>query len=389
MKKFFTLIAAAFMTMGMNAQTITFTEALPAESAQTITLGDKDFGVTFVGGSKASVVEKSQSFKVDASSDVIQFSYQWQPGGGITKLTGERSVTINVSTGGTLTVCARTGKSGEVRNFNVMQNGTTLLTAAAPDGKEIEEKYYKAYTVEVEAGTVNITAESQINIAGLVFASNGESGGGSSGETIEIAKWAKGTTIGTWTVEQAAEGNVVTDGTGKYNSNTTTVNAVKFTKSITSSGDFVAAFKVTVEGGFKKGDKITVQPFTSMSTTDYKGGSKYANILVYDAEKKQIANLTNSAAGALTVTDGHEESGDPKTFEYTLESDYTELYFGRGGNTNIFVMNLVIERETPTAVNTIKENVQAAGKSVKLVKNGKLIIVKNGNEYNAAGQQVK
>ncbi|MBR1840042.1 MAG: hypothetical protein IJ782_05620 [Prevotella sp.] len=163
-----------------------------------------------------------------------------------------------------------------------------------------------------------------------------------------IASWKTGTATGTWTVEQAADGYIITDGTGKYNSNSTSVNAIKFTKSIVSSGEFQAAYKVTVEGGFKKGDKITVQPFTSMNATDYAGGSKYANILVYSAEKKQIADLTGSAAGALTVTDGHEEAGEPKTFDYTLDSDYDALYFGRGGNTNIYVMNIEIVRGEDT-----------------------------------------
>ncbi len=204
-----------------------------------------------------------------------------------------------------------------------------------------------------------------------------------------VAKWAQGTTVGTWSVVQSTDGYIVTDGTGKYNSNGTSVNAVKFTKSIMSGGEFQAAFKVTVDGGFKKGDKITVQPFTSMNTADYTGGTKYANILVYSADKKQIADLTGSAAGALTVTDGHEEAGEPKTFDYTLESDYDELYFGRGGNTNIFVMNLIIERNTATSVNTIAEDAPVAGKAIKVVKNGKLVIVKGGNEYNAAGAQVK
>ena len=203
-----------------------------------------------------------------------------------------------------------------------------------------------------------------------------------------IASWKTGTATGTWTVEQAADGYIVTDGTGKYNNNTTSVNAVKFTKSIVSSGAFQAAYKVTVDGGFKTGDKITVQPFTSMNTTDYTGGTKYANILLYcvkDDAPKSIADITGSAAGALTVTDGHEEAGEPKTFSYTLEADYDVLYFGRGGNTNIYLRNLVIERKEATAVEAIAENAPVVAKAVKVIKNGKLYI---GN-YNVAGQQVK
>jgi hypothetical protein len=150
--------------------TLTFTEALAAGSANLITLGDDNCNVVFNGGAKASVEEKSQTFAVDSESTPITFSYQWKPGGGITKTDGgERSITISVPQNGVLTVCARTGKSGEVRNFSVIQNETTLLTAPAPDGKEIDDKYYKAYEASVAAGTVNITAEAAINIAGLIF----------------------------------------------------------------------------------------------------------------------------------------------------------------------------------------------------------------------------
>ena len=150
--------------------TLTFTEALAAGSANLITLGDDNCNVVFNGGAKASVEEKSQTFAVDSESTPITFSYQWKPGGGITKTDGgERSITISVPQNGVLTVCARTGKSGEVRNFSVVQNEVALLTAPAPDGKEIDDKYYKAYEASVAAGTVNITAEAAINIAGLIF----------------------------------------------------------------------------------------------------------------------------------------------------------------------------------------------------------------------------
>ena len=150
--------------------TLTFTEALAAGSANLITLGDDNCNVVFNGGEKASVEEKSQTFAVDSESTPITFSYQWKPGGGITKTDGgERSITISVPQNGVLTVCARTGKSGEVRNFSVIQNEVALLTAPAPDGKEIDDKYYKAYEASVVAGTVNITADAAINIAGLIF----------------------------------------------------------------------------------------------------------------------------------------------------------------------------------------------------------------------------
>lgn len=174
--------------------------------------------------------------------------------------------------------------------------------------------------------------------------------------TKTIYSYIAGTTSGTATAEK-----VGTNGNAeqlsfatKYNSNNTSVTTITFANSITKDGAFNDALKLT--GDFKAGDKITIQPFTQMSTSDYSGTEKYATILLYSSSSKKVADLTGSTATARTVTDGHEQEGDPKTFEYTLEADYSELYLGRGGNTRINLMLLTITREvaggTGCAVNT-------------------------------------
>ncbi|MBR1840040.1 MAG: hypothetical protein IJ782_05610 [Prevotella sp.] len=150
---------------------------------------------------------------------------------------------------------------------------------------------------------------------------------------------ATATVVGTATGEKAVDKAY----SSKINSNQSAVTCITFPSSITSSGAYVAALKV--EGDFKAGDKITVQPFTQMSTDDFTGGAKYATVMLYDADVKKIADITGSAAGALTITDGHEEAGDPKSFDYYLEKDYTELYFGRAGGTRLNILSLTITRE--------------------------------------------
>ncbi len=73
----------------------------------------------------------------------------------------------------------------------------------------------------------------------------------------------------------------------------------------------------------------------------------------------------------MTVTDGHEEAGEPKTFTYTLENDYTNLFFARGGNTRINLMSVSIVRSTSTGISTVKT-----------------ADVNDGAIYNLAGQKV-
>lgn len=205
----------------------------------------------------------------------------------------------------------------------------------------------------------------------------GEEGGEEGGDDGALASYDNGTMVGTWSYVGTNAGDGSFEYVAKYNKNTTSVKTITFTKGATSGGAWQQAVKV--EGEFLAGDKITIQPFTQMSASDYTGGSKYATILLYYekmeedvATPKQIADLTGSAAGALTVTDGHEEEGTPKTFEYTLEENYTNLFFARGGGTRINLMMVTITRTDPTGVEKVIYNYNA----------------KTGVTYNLAGQKV-
>lgn len=168
----------------------------------------------------------------------------------------------------------------------------------------------------------------------------GEADGGVYDEYTTLVSWEKGETTdadGTWT----AIGDCSLEYTSKYNKNTTSVKVITFTSSITSGGEWKAALKLT--GDFKAGDVITIQPFTQMNAEQL--ATKWATIVLYGSDKKQIANLTGATdVASKAVTDGHEEEGEPAMFSYVLENDYTELYFGRSGNTRINLMKVCVER---------------------------------------------
>lgn len=391
MKKFFTLIAAALMAVGANAQTLTFDELGEKEAGAVneVTLGDSKFKAVFVGGSKAKIASKSLTFKVSAEAEAENFKYQWCPGGGITKLTGERSVTITVNKGGTLTVYARTASSDD-RDFTVQQNGETILTATAFNAAKFDETYFQAYAVEVAAGTVNILADAAINISGLKFEADPNQE--DPVETTNVASWNQGTIDGgTWSVE----GTAVMEGyTGKIHSNKDQVTCATFPNSAwakatedATENSFLNYLKV--EGDFKAGDIVTIQPFTAMSTADFTGKSKYANIVLYDAAGEVLANMTGSAAGALTVTDGHEEAAEPKTFSFELGNDYTALCFGRQGNSRINLIKVEIGRPVSAGISNVAAATMTTGKWYNLqgqvvaaptkglfIKDGKKVIVK-------------
>lgn len=155
-----------------------------------------------------------------------------------------------------------------------------------------------------------------------------------------VASWNAGEATGTWTALGTA---VIADYTAKYNANTTSTACMTFANSYSKADDGTPTNCVRVDGDFKKGDVVTIQPFTVMSNADFTGTAKYANIEIRNAESKALFN-TSGTAEAKTVTDGHEQEGDPKEFTYTLESDLTAIYFGRSGNTRINIMKIVITR---------------------------------------------
>ena len=176
MKKIFTLIAATLMAVGANAQTyITFDETgtKVAGEVSELTLGDANFKVALVGGSKAKIDAKSLTFKTAEDATAESFAYQWCPGGGIKKTSGERSITITVSKAGTLTIYPRSASSDD-RPFTVEQGGSVILSdGMAYNGKAIADTYYKAYAVTVAAGTVNIKCEDAVNFSGFKFEATG------------------------------------------------------------------------------------------------------------------------------------------------------------------------------------------------------------------------
>lgn len=163
---------------------------------------------------------------------------------------------------------------------------------------------------------------------------------GANADDQVIASWIAGEAVGTWTALGTA---VIADYTSKYNANSTTTACMTFGNSYTKADDGTPSNCVRVDGDFKKGDIVTFQPFTVMNNADFTGGSKFANIEIRDVDSKALFN-TNGTADAKTVTDGHEQEGDPKEFTYTLASDLSAIYFGRTGGTRINIMKIVITR---------------------------------------------
>lgn len=412
MKKIFTLIATAVFALSANAIeegtysfaglsasdfTITNSElvAQDAEPASKATVSytydatgkTADFaGVTVKGISFTIKNSGKKASHFRALSDAIFVN-----GGFTLTIPGVEAgkvVTVNASTDKSGATITPTGATADADNATMGSAAADFkFTADGGDVVLVFNVALKVYSVAVGA------AEEGGN-------EGGNEGGEEGGETTEgdvLFSYANGAvSVGSGEVFNDAsitedKNKCVTNFSVKYDGKSTSASVITFPKSITTTTGEGDA-KVTswtqyykVAGDFKAGDVITIQPFTQMSETDK--ASKYANITLYNADKKKVADLTDSAVGALTVTN-NDEAGAPKEFNYTLTEDLTDLYFGRAGGTRINLLSLKVERPTATAISAI-EAAEAAPAVKKVVKDGKLVIISGGKTYNAAGQEVK
>ena len=108
--------------------------------------------------------------------------------------------------------------------------------------------------------------------------------------------------------------------------------------------------------------------------------------MLYTAEGELIADITGSTATAKTVTDGHEEAAEPKTFSYTLDKDFTTICMGRQGNSRISVIKVEIGRPSTDGINSVDAHLtnnnkwyNLQGQEVAAPTKG--LFIKNGKKY--------
>ena len=137
----------------------------------------------------------------------------------------------------------------------------------------------------------------------------------------------------------------VTYSTVRVETNTTTIQGVKFASSH-SSEDVIKASKdyliVKVDGGFKKDDVVTVAG--AINNTD---GTKSAKVDIFTGLPGEAANVLFTTAN---VVNGRSAADLPAVETYTLKADADSLCFGRNGNTATYITTLKIVRPNEEAV---------------------------------------
>ena len=122
----------------------------------------------------------------------------------------------------------------------------------------------------------------------------------------------------------------------KINGNTTSIAGIKFANSYLTNNEVNDHYaKLTVEGGFKTGDVITIAG--AFNNDD---DSKKAAIDIFTISDKAANVLFTSQQ----FVNGRKSQDQPTVETYTLTADVDELYIGRNGNTASFVTTLTVVR---------------------------------------------
>lgn len=114
---------------------------------------------------------------------------------------------------------------------------------------------------------------------------------------------------------------------------------------------------ISVEGGFKKGDIITIAGAFNNTDETKKAA---IDIFTVDGAKPKVLFTTRQFINGRTVDD------DPVVEYFTLEEDAEKLYLGRNGDTKTYVTTLTVSRFPETSTIGAEDNSTALGKATSV-----------------------
>lgn len=369
MKKIFTLIAAVAMTLGANAQLISF--------------GTKDAPATLensyeVDGFKLTRTDTDGKHAIDANTatfgtvaEPVKFETRLKMGG---KSSAKNALTLTVPSAGTLKVYVRTGSNSATdRNVVLEQNGTPLYNSVVQEsdvketidnGDGTTTNVYPVITVAVVAGSINVSYPvNGLNFYGFEFVAGeggGEQGGGEQGGG-EVT----GSALIDYPTSQAgiAVSGTTTVDNVKLHMNKVSTPGIKFANSyVTNEASNGNHAELTVDGGFKAGDVVKIAG--AFNNTDETKVAK-VDLFTLDGTTPTVLFTTQQFINGRTT------DVDPTSESFTLTADAEKLYIGRNGNTGTFVTLLKVERSGADGISQVLN-----------------VNVNNGAMFNLAGQQV-
>lgn len=361
MKKIFTLIAAALMAVGVNAQNLL---TFPTDgNAKDITLTDGEFFIHAISNKDgAAIDENNQYFGTADEYEVI--TTRWKPGG---KADNNVNITATTPARGYLYIYVRSASSGatdralvvkqddsEYFNQVIKENEATDYALIEIEGNE--KKVFPVVKIAVLAGTINITwTTNGLNFYGFKFVEDPTAT--PSSDTTDDPDTPDDPVSEDGFVNFPAVKNIgyVVSGTTeettvKINNHSDEVPCLKLNNGYTTEGAINAnRIDLMVEGGFLAGDIITFAGVFNNSDD-----SKQAAITIFTGnEGESPADLFTSDL----FINGRTVAGEPEEASYTLKADTDNLHIGRAnglsGTTATSLVLLKVERPGDTGLKTL------------------------------------
>ena len=331
MKKIFTLIAVALMTLGVSADTL-------IDFAQSQETGIKVNGTTTIDAVKI----KTNTTSIPG----IKFANSYTTEALVNDNYVELSVEGGFKAGDVIKIAGAFNNSDESKKsavdiftFGDDKKPTVLFTTQQfINGRLVDDDpVVEEYTLTADADKLylgrNGNTGTIITTLKVIRGAESTIGGGGGGE--------EPSTSGVLDFPTSKDGITVSGSTTidavKIKTNTTSIPGIKFANSYTTEtlvNDNYA--ELSVEGGFKAGDVIKIAGAFNNSDETKKSA---IDIFTFGDDKKPTVLFTTQQ-----FINGRLVDDDPVVEEYTLTADADKLYIGRNGNTGTFVTLLVLVR---------------------------------------------
>ena len=348
MKKLFTLIAMTVMAIGASADTL-----IGYPAAQT--------GITISGTTTFDAVKINSN---TTSINGIKFANSYTAEGVLNDNYAKLAVDGGFKAGDVVTIAGAFNNSDDTKKsavdlFTYDGNEVTVLftTQQFVNGRtSADEPAEEAFTLTADIDTLylgrNGNTASFVTTLKVVRGEESEPEQPQADGLIDYPTVQTGITISGTTTFDAV----------KINSNTTSINGIKFANSYTAEGVLNDNYaKLAVDGGFKAGDVVTIAGAFNNSDDTKKSA---VDLFTYDGNEVTVLFTTQQFVNGRTSAD------EPAVETFTLTADADALYLGRNGNTASFVTTLKVVRGSA--------NIQTLS-SVK---------ASNGAVFNLAGQKV-
>lgn len=177
-------------------------------------------------------------------------------------------------------------------------------------------------------------------------------------------------------------GSGLSIGSTNIHTNKDKANGIKLDGGYVNKGKYLPekGVSLSVEGGFKASDEIVVAAF--FNNTD---NTKQAQVDIFTLNADSTTTTLHTIGQAVN---GRLVDNDPFEAVYTLTEDADTIRLGRFGGTATYIYTIKVIRPK-SDVGSAFDQTQVETKAVKVIRDGQLLIIREGKTYTAQGVQVQ